>query len=642
MTEYLNGVEELQTYQSPTQVYKATHDGIGKRLSLRDRSFISFTYGGKVIEDFNLIAYTEDDSLNRPSYANFEDISETYDVIDGQIYWGTHFTGSELTLNLITDGIEERELDEFKRWFTPGIAKELVLAEHPNRAIMARIAEPPQLNLLPFEQKVSKILAGQKKETSITLYKGTIELHFIADEPFWHSRYNLFVPAMSGEGVYGVIDVNQDPFKLKLLLDGLATSRTNLMVAYEHWDGRKNVISEQSITLSDSENMVINTEEGYWYLKGKIWVWDEASKTTKEKDHYFSYPSQMTINGISCDRIISIAGRAITWSDNDSSETDDGKDYVKMIIEDNIPHISMFKIDEHFTCLLGEDSGAMVEDSFEESKIFNPFSVVKNGLKPGHGAHVTYYGWVSGNYGSWNNEGVDIGEDSSQYLYYAGTAPSKPKFSFNFVPKIDENTGYIVSPANKYIVETPDYPYLAIDNDKFYFTTPALLTGYNQAIYLCKQLVENTSIFVEFLNQLREKINEYYSRAWAINVANFIKENYVNESGSVKTGFKAEFITRMKHFFVIENNAISPVVASFNSKTGEATCQFTINIPNSSNPLTIVENTGDMVKSSYLIIEGRNYPNAAGFITPRECHSITTNYEGGLQNFSITYKNMYY
>jgi len=40
---------------------------------------------------------------------------------------------------LSTDGITQVELDNFLHWFKAGIARELVLAEHPNRAIMARV-----------------------------------------------------------------------------------------------------------------------------------------------------------------------------------------------------------------------------------------------------------------------------------------------------------------------------------------------------------------------------------------------------------------------------------------------------------------------------------------------------------------------
>ena len=36
------------------QVYMATHDGEGNPLSVLQKHFISFSYGGKNIEDFNL------------------------------------------------------------------------------------------------------------------------------------------------------------------------------------------------------------------------------------------------------------------------------------------------------------------------------------------------------------------------------------------------------------------------------------------------------------------------------------------------------------------------------------------------------------------------------------------------------------
>jgi len=34
----------------------------------------------------------------------------------------------------------------------PGKIRELILAEHPNRVIDARIKEPPDLELIPFEE----------------------------------------------------------------------------------------------------------------------------------------------------------------------------------------------------------------------------------------------------------------------------------------------------------------------------------------------------------------------------------------------------------------------------------------------------------------------------------------------------------
>ena len=43
----LLGTEPTSNNKPRTQVYLATHEGADKRLPLRHRSFISFSYGGK-------------------------------------------------------------------------------------------------------------------------------------------------------------------------------------------------------------------------------------------------------------------------------------------------------------------------------------------------------------------------------------------------------------------------------------------------------------------------------------------------------------------------------------------------------------------------------------------------------------------
>jgi len=56
-----------------------------------ERSFISFTYGGKKIEDFDLISTISGSRLDRAGYASFNDIVTSYDILDGQHYWSTHY-----------------------------------------------------------------------------------------------------------------------------------------------------------------------------------------------------------------------------------------------------------------------------------------------------------------------------------------------------------------------------------------------------------------------------------------------------------------------------------------------------------------------------------------------------------------------
>ena len=183
--------KEIATNVKRSQVFWATHDGEGKTLPYMNRSFISFTYGGKKIEEFDLIATINGDRMNRNATAAFEDTITTYDNLDGQYYWTTHYKQNQMDFTLSTDGIDQKQLDSFLHWFKAGVSKELILAEHPNRAIMARVAQPPVINLLPFEQDVEIKISSNTYNTKTTLYKGDIQLSLVMDEPFWYSIMNI-------------------------------------------------------------------------------------------------------------------------------------------------------------------------------------------------------------------------------------------------------------------------------------------------------------------------------------------------------------------------------------------------------------------------------------------------------------------
>lgn len=174
-----------------TQVYKVTHDGAGNRLPYMYRSFISFTYGGKNIEDFGLIAVTEGDGLVRNLSADFSDIVTSPETVDGRFYWGTHYNHNSLKLTLFTDCITQKQLDDFKLWFQPGIERELILAENPFRAIMARVGAVSTMSMIPVEYPVKVKIAGNEYDTSITKYQGSITVNFVMDDPFWYSIHNV-------------------------------------------------------------------------------------------------------------------------------------------------------------------------------------------------------------------------------------------------------------------------------------------------------------------------------------------------------------------------------------------------------------------------------------------------------------------
>lgn len=180
------------------QVFTATHDGEGNPLSAIEKSFISFSWGGKNIEDFSLIVVNDGSRYNGGLYGEFADLTSDYDVVDGQNYWGTSFSATTKEFQLATDGMSERELQNFRNWFRPGIERELILAENPNRAISARVYSAPQYSLLPFEKTEEVVFfkgnQSQEKTYNVksTTWKGTINLVFIFDEPFWYSKVSVF------------------------------------------------------------------------------------------------------------------------------------------------------------------------------------------------------------------------------------------------------------------------------------------------------------------------------------------------------------------------------------------------------------------------------------------------------------------
>ena len=170
---------------------KFNDGGTLKSLPVIQRQFISFSYGGRDIEDFDLLVIFSGDRLNKEIYTPFKDITTEQAELDGQLFWRSNFNAGQLNFILATDGMTSQQLEDFKNWFKPGIEKELILSENHNRGILARVSVAPQMSLLPFEKEVEINIAGILKKTKTSLYKGEISLSFVMDDPNWYSLESL-------------------------------------------------------------------------------------------------------------------------------------------------------------------------------------------------------------------------------------------------------------------------------------------------------------------------------------------------------------------------------------------------------------------------------------------------------------------
>lgn len=512
----IEGNEVSNTGAKATQVYMVTHDGAGNRLPYMNRSFISFSYGGKIIEDFGLIV-TTNDKISRNIYASFSDSTTNYDVLDGQLYWGSHFEANKLSLTLSTDEMSEYQLDQFREWFAPGVERELILSEHPNRAILARVSSSPTTSFLPFEKQTSIKINGVEYSTSTTIYKGDITIEFVMDDPYWYSKLN-YMP------IY--ID--------KMTLD------------------------------------------------------------------------KLELNSVNVNKI----------------ETLTDKDMIKIMIEDGIPHQSILTEAMFLGGNLLVRAGALVA--------------------PDENADPTKYALTDVSYLdmiSIDSEGLTVNSNNNAYLFYSGTAKSYPIIKFSMNLQFD-NDGFISNPRNK-IQDSAltDYSKIIVGDKTFEFTTSSLLTGYNQAREIFSNADEDATK-PELLEKLRETINEHYSRAWAVKCLDVMDDKTIGdyENNGSNITIRTRLLSHLRDFF--QNS--STVTFIINSKTGEAVGKFNINTSVTLNGgvySDVEESVGDMIRSDYLIIEGKNSLDQDGYIDLTKCKQISSN--ENLTNVLIFYRNMY-
>jgi len=55
---------------------------------------------------------------------------------------------------------------------------------------MARVSEPPEMDMTPFGEEVEVEINEKKYKTMTTVYRGDITLNFIMDYPYWTGILN--------------------------------------------------------------------------------------------------------------------------------------------------------------------------------------------------------------------------------------------------------------------------------------------------------------------------------------------------------------------------------------------------------------------------------------------------------------------
>ena len=653
-----NYIPPIQLVKKPkSQVYQATHRENGRRLPYMDRSFISFSYGGVFIEDFNLIATISNNFLHRDLYANFTDNTTNSNILDGQKHWSTHYDSNHLELILATDGITETYLEQFKRWFIPGVERELILSEHPNRAIMARVAATPSYDMIPFEEEIYLKVAATKVKTSTTMYKGSITINFVMDEPFWYSKINLLDGTKDDKGNYktnqwigkdgkhNYIFDDQDAIKI-IHEDGIPfaamLSENQLQNTPDNILFGMNKVLKPDLSYSATGSRAASESEGAVVQQGHVaYYYIEEStgfSVDPQQPLYFYYPGTAPSKPLisfdielqfNDDYYIITPANSITSPDKPYNEIfiNEGKSDEKVFKFTTPSILTAYNQVIKLIDIMCKRNSSYTWEEFEKAIRQGvchelPRKLAMNMIKELHlngainftdtqlkGLKQVYYRhmflWHNGN-GGYTRKATCHFEFNS----YTGQAWVK-------VFNLGSWFGFVKESALKKLDSGEDYK----------------LAEYN-LLPITYAIVGGQSLYFYQLNvkaNPTDTINsDGYCGFHGLYYDDGVPKNYDGDSTDNRN-YPDPHPRSCQIIYNSEYNTYYIQFMNYEYSWNLCSADFFL--------ADVEENAGDCVRSSYLIIDGKDYISEDGYIESKKCHTITTNCN--LSNFKMEYNYMY-
>ena len=278
------------------QVYYATHKD-NELLSKSERSFISFSWGDKNIEDFSFLVVSGGDRYQKSFYAPFQENTTTNDLMDGQKYWGFHYNANTISFGLATDGVLESTLQDFRNYFKPGVSRDLILSEYPNRAIAARVADAPVYTMLPFEEEVEKKIGNKTYKIKTTKWKGEASLNFVIDEPFWHNIVDYFTESFTSADE--LLEYTDEQLKI-IEEDGIPCLEM-FSSGFECFLSYNKYYSDGMFKINELGTSISSAEQKYLYNCGtgvaKPVLKFNFTPTWSETSNYIDFPNNSYVGG---------------------------------------------------------------------------------------------------------------------------------------------------------------------------------------------------------------------------------------------------------------------------------------------------------------------------------------------------------
>ena len=259
------------------------------------------------------------------------------------------------------------------------------------------------------------------------------------------------------------------------------------------------------------------------------------------------------------------------------------------------------------------------------------------------------------------------------YLYYPGTAPTRPIISFDLVPQHEIENSIpikIISPKTD-----GEFNIITFESENKYelkFNAPSLYIAFNQAIQILKDWMEDSSKtdVIELYNLIKDGVNHWMVRRNVL--ALFAIEQDALNAEWVYTAY-----ANLCHMFDETVDSMYSTKYTINLLSGRVTMHTKVKkcIKNTgkskpgdpnytwSDPIDLDEDVGNILISTDFSLNDRNHPDENGFIqewgtnietgehyaageetleSKQYSYKITHNIAQGLQNFSVQYPINYY
>ena len=124
--------------------------------------FIDFSFDGKKITDFGLVAVVDGDRLQFDGSPSFTDETTTVNGVVGQYYWGTNIGTKTKTYTLATDGMTEQQVQAFQYHFRPGRYGKFIDDTFAFRYSYCRVSSVTNFKMTPFKKEVEYTVEENK------------------------------------------------------------------------------------------------------------------------------------------------------------------------------------------------------------------------------------------------------------------------------------------------------------------------------------------------------------------------------------------------------------------------------------------------------------------------------------------------